>query len=159
VHLAPLRTIVLSVFAPVFIASAGLRMDLTVLRDPTILLAALAVLATAIVGKFVGAYVGARTSRIGHWESLAIGAGMNARGVVEVVVAMVGLRLGVLNTATYTIVVLVAIVTSLMAPPLLRSAMNRVEHSAEEELRRVDHEAWSGTGTTPAIREESDRDN
>jgi hypothetical protein len=53
---------------------------------------------------------------------LALGAGMNARGVIEVIVAMVGLRLGILNTASYTIVVLTAVVTSLMAPPLLRLA-------------------------------------
>jgi Kef-type K+ transport system membrane component KefB len=102
------------------------------------------VLTIAILGKFAGAYLGARLSRLGHWDSLAIGAGMNARGVVEVIVAMTGLRLGVLNTATYTIVVLVAIVTSLMAPPLLRLAMSRVEQSDDERLREIEHEAWSG---------------
>jgi hypothetical protein len=58
-------------------------------------------------------------------------------GVIEVVVATVGLRLGVLNTATYTIVILVAIVTSVMAPPLLRVAMARVEQTAEEYLRQA----------------------
>jgi predicted Kef-type K+ transport protein len=50
---------------------------------------------------------------------------------------MVGLRLGLLSTATYTIIVLVAIVTSLMAPPILRLAMARVEHTAEERGREV----------------------
>ncbi|WP_406174390.1 hypothetical protein [Streptomyces sp. NBC_00996] len=55
---------------------------------------------------------------------------MNSRGVVEVIVAMTGLRLGVLNTETYTIVVLVAIATSLMAPPILRYAMAHVEETA-----------------------------
>jgi predicted Kef-type K+ transport protein len=60
---------------------------------------------------------------------------MNARGVIEVIVAMTGLRLGVLNATAYTTIVLVAIVTSLMAPPLLRRAMDRVEHTAEEQMR------------------------
>jgi Kef-type K+ transport system membrane component KefB len=69
---------------------------------------------------------------------------MNARGVVEVIVALVGLRLGVLNTATYTIIVLVAIVTSVMAPPLLRFAMARVEHHEEEHQRKIDHDRWRG---------------
>ncbi|MGN5376914.1 cation:proton antiporter [Streptomyces lasalocidi] len=75
----------------------------------------------------LGAYAGARLGHLGHWEGLALGAGMNSRGVIEIIIAMVGLRLGVLSSAVYTIVVLVAIVTSLMAPPLLRLTMRRVE--------------------------------
>ncbi|WP_173058221.1 cation:proton antiporter [Phytohabitans houttuyneae] len=142
--LAPLRTLVMSVLAPIFLATAGLRMDLTALADPTVALAALAVLAIAIAGKFAGAYAGARLSRMSRWEGIAIGAGMNARGVVEVIVAMTGLRLGVLNPAMYTVFVLVAIVTSLMAPPMLRRAMAKVEHSDEERLREMEHGAWIG---------------
>jgi Kef-type K+ transport system membrane component KefB len=134
-RMAPLRLVVTWVLAPIFFATAGLRMDLTALRHPVVLAAAVAVLAVAIIGKFVGAYLGARMSRLNHWEALALGAGMNARGVIEVVVAMVGLQLGVLNVETYTIVILVAIITSVMAPPILRIAMRRVEQTAEERLR------------------------
>lgn len=134
-RLAPLRTLVLAFLAPVFFATAGLRMDLTALGKPSVLLAAFVVLAVAILGKFLGAFLGALLSRLNRWEALALGAGMNARGVVEVVVAMVGLRLGVLSTDTYTIIILVAIVTSLMAPPILRYAMHRVEKTAEEDVR------------------------
>ncbi len=79
--------------------------------------------------------MGARLSRLNRWEALALGAGLNARGIIEVIVAMVGLRLGVLSVEVYTIVILVAIVTLLMAPPILRIAMARVEHTAEERLR------------------------
>jgi Kef-type K+ transport system membrane component KefB len=142
--LAALRTVVLSVLAPLFLATAGLRMDLTALADPQVALAALVVLAIAIGGKFAGAYAGARLSRMSRWEGLAIGAGMNSRGVVEVVVALTGLRLGVFNTASYTIIVLVAIVTSLMAPPLLRLATARIAQNESERLRKIDHDAWSG---------------
>lgn len=133
--LAPLRVPVLAVLAPLYFATAGLRMNLTALGRPTVLLAGLAVLAVAIVTKFIGAYAGARLSRLGHWPSLALGAGMNARGVVEVIVAMVGLQLGLLTSAMYTIIVLVAIVTSLMAPPMLRWAAARIDASAEETVR------------------------
>jgi Kef-type K+ transport system membrane component KefB len=133
---ASLRTVVLAVLAPVFFATAGLRIDLRALAQPTVLGAAAIVLSTAIVGKFAGAYLGARLSRLTKWEALALGAGMNARGVIEVIVAMVGLRLGILNTAAYTIIVLVAVVTSIMAPPLLRVAMTRVDVTPEEEARR-----------------------
>jgi len=145
--LAALRTVVLSVLAPLFLATAGFRMDLTALANPRVALAALVVLAVAIFGKFAGAYAGARLSRLSRWEGLAIGAGMNSRGVVEVVVALTGLRLGVLNTATYTIVVLVAIVTSVMAPPLLRLANARIIQSEDERLRKIDHDTWNGVPT------------
>jgi Kef-type K+ transport system membrane component KefB len=152
-RLGGLRTLVLWVLAPLFLATAGLRMDLTTLREPTVLGTALVVLAIAIVGKFAGAYLGARMSRLSRREGMALGAAMNARGVVEVVVATVGLRLGVLGTATYTIVVLVAIVTSLMAPPLLRLAMAKVDHNAEERLREEAHAQWTAPGGQAAAAE------
>ncbi|GAA4464168.1 cation:proton antiporter [Phytohabitans houttuyneae] len=148
--LAPLRLVVMSVLAPLFFATAGLRMDLTELARPTVLAVALIVLACAIAGKFAGAYVGARLSRLNRWEAIALGAGMNSRGVIEVIVAMVGLRLGVLTTAGYTIVVLVAIVTSVMAPPILKWSVRRIELTAEEEARRATHDAY-------AIEDASDR--
>ncbi|MFC4116889.1 cation:proton antiporter [Nonomuraea zeae] len=146
--LAPLRTIVLGVFAPIFFATAGLRMNLTALGRVDVLVMALVVLAIAIVGKFAGAYVGARLGRMGHWHGLALGAAMNARGVIEVIVAMAGLRLGVLNVETYTIIILVAVITSLMAPPLLRWAMARIEVTPlEEERMPVTAAAGSGSLT------------
>jgi Kef-type K+ transport system membrane component KefB len=140
-RLAPLRVTVMAVLAPLFFATAGLRMDLTALTDPEVLLTGVVILAAAILGKFAGAYIGARMSRLSRWEALALGAGMNARGVIEVIIAMVGLRLGVLTPAMYTVIVLVAVVTSLMAPPVLRLAMARVEHTAEERLREDMYDA------------------
>jgi len=130
--LVPLRTFVMAVLAPIFFATAGLRMDLTALGRPAVLASAVVVLAIAIGGKFAGAYLGARMGRLGHWDGLAVGAGLNARGIIEVIVAMVGLRLGVLSTATYTIIVLVAVVTSLMAAPTLRYAVRRIAVTSEE---------------------------
>jgi Kef-type K+ transport system membrane component KefB len=134
-RLAPLRTVVMAMLAPVFFAVAGLRMDLTELGRPVVLGWAAVVLVVAIGGKFAGVYLGARAARLGHWNGMALGAGMNARGVIEVIIAMAGLRLGVLTTAMYTIIVLVAIVTSVMAPPLLRYATRRIAVTAEERQR------------------------
>ncbi|WP_116430071.1 cation:proton antiporter [Parafrankia soli] len=137
-RLEPLRLMVMGVLAPIFFASAGLRIDLTALTRPEVALAAVVILGLAILGKFAGAYIGARASRLGHWEALSLGAGLNARGVIEIVVAGTGLRLGVLSTATYTVIVLVAVVTSIMTPPILRATMRRVEQTAEEQLRELD---------------------
>jgi Kef-type K+ transport system membrane component KefB len=146
--LAGLRTIVSAVLAPLFLATAGLRMDLTALASPRVAATAAAVLAVAVVGKFAGAYLGARLRRLGTWESLALGAGMNSRGVIEVIVALTGLRLKVLDTAGYTVIVLVAIVTSVIAPPLLRLAMRRIADTDEERLRLIDHDVWRGLAVT-----------
>lgn len=135
-RLAPLRSVVMWVFAPLFFATAGLRMDLTALGRGTVLLAAAAALAVAVAGKFAGAFLGATASRLSRWEALALASGMNARGVIQIVVATAGLSIGVLNTAGYTIIILVAIVTSIMVPPVLRFAVKRIEYTEEEEIRR-----------------------
>lgn len=148
--LAPLRAVTLAVFAPVFLATAGLRMDLTVLTTPGTLLVAAVVCTVAVLGKFAGAYLGARLSRLTHWEGLALGAGLNARGAVEVVVASIGLRLGVLSETMYTVVVLLAIVTSLMAPPTLRWTMRRNEEKSDERLRETELADWSPPGPSTA---------
>nr|WP_232295530.1 cation:proton antiporter [Parafrankia sp. EUN1f] len=137
-RLEPLRVVVMGVLAPIFFASAGLRIDLTALAEAKVALAAVAILSLAVIGKFGGAYIGARASRLGHWEALSLGAGLNARGVIEIVVAGTGLRLGVLSTSMYTVIVLVAIVTSIMTPPVLRATMRRVEQTAQERLRELD---------------------
>jgi Kef-type K+ transport system membrane component KefB len=133
--LAPLRSVTLSVLAPLYFAEAGLRMDLSALGTPVVAVAALCALAVATVGKFTGALLGARVARLDRRAGLVLGAGMNARGVIQIIVAGIGLRLGVLNTASYTIVVLVAIGTSLMAPPVLRRAVRRIEANDEERAR------------------------
>jgi Kef-type K+ transport system membrane component KefB len=133
--LVGLRTVVMSVLAPIFFATAGLRMDLTALAQPAVLFAAAGLLVVAVIGKLVGAYVGGRVAGVSHWESIAVGAGLNARGVLGVIVAMTGLRLGVLTTSGYTIVVLVAVVTSVMAPPLLRVSVRRIAETGEEQER------------------------
>jgi Kef-type K+ transport system membrane component KefB len=148
--LAGLRTVVISVLGPIFLAVAGLRMDLTALASPSVALAAVAVLTLAVTGKFAGVYLGSRLSRLSHWEAIALSTSLNSRGVVELVVALTGLRLGVLNTASYTIVALVAIATSVLVPPLLRVAVTHLELGEGERLRQLEHDAWDGlAASTP----------
>jgi Kef-type K+ transport system membrane component KefB len=130
--LGTMRPFVMAVLAPIFLATAGLQVDLSALKSPKILLAGLATLAVAIGAKFVGGYLGARVGRLSGNEALAIGAGLNARGVVEIVLASVGLRIGVLTSGSYTIVVLVAVVTSVMAPPILRRTAARMPLTSTE---------------------------
>jgi len=132
-----------SFFAPFFFATAGLRVDLGLLRDPEVLGWGLVVLAAASASKAGGAYLGSRLAGLPQREGLALGIGLNARGAVEIVVATVGLSLGVLNDSSYALVVLMAIVTSMMAPPLLRIVL-RDWRGDEEEQARLERERQLG---------------
>jgi len=137
-----LEMITASFLAPIFFAAAGLKVNLLQLLTPSTLLIGLLVLAVACVGKFIGAYLGSRIGGLTHWEGLAMGSGMNARGAMEIIVATIGLSLGVLNQQMYSIIVMVAIVTSLMAPPLLRWTLTKVT-IGEEEANRLKQEELS----------------
>ncbi len=132
-----------SFFAPLFFATAGLRVDLGLLRDPEVLGWGAIVVAVASISKAGGAYLGSRLAALPMREGLALGIGLNARGAVEIVVATVGLSLGVLNDSSYAVVVLLAVVTSMMAPPLLRLVL-RGWHGSEEEQARLAHERQIG---------------
>ncbi len=122
-------------FAPVFFATAGLRVDLGLLADPTTLAWAAAVIAVASISKFVGSVAGAYVARLPGREGAALGVGLNARGALEIVIATVGLTLGVLNQASYTIVVVMAMATSMMAPPLLRAVLRDYDGTPAEQER------------------------
>jgi Kef-type K+ transport system membrane component KefB/nucleotide-binding universal stress UspA family protein len=124
-----------SVVAPVFFATAGLRVDLGSLTEPEVSVWVFVIIFAASASKMIGSWVGARASGLASREGLALGAALNARGALEIVIATVGLSLGVLNEASYTIVVIMAIVTSVMASPLLRRIVRDWPGSPAEETR------------------------
>jgi Kef-type K+ transport system membrane component KefB len=109
-----------AVFAPLFFAVAGLRVDLSALDRRSVLVGALLVTLVATAGKTAGAFVGARIGGMGSRPAFGASAALNARGALEIIVATVGLSIGVLTDASYTAIVLMAIVTSALAGPLLR---------------------------------------
>lgn len=130
-------------FAPLFFATAGLRVDLALLAEREILAWGVFLIAAATATKFVGAWLGGRLAGLPGREALALGAGLNARGAVQIAVAAVGLSLGVLNAHSYTVVVLMAIATSMMAPPTLRAVL-RGWAGSEEERERLARERLLG---------------
>ena len=130
-----LETLSTAVFAPIFFATAGLYVDLRALADPSVLAWTAILVTVAAVSKLVGSFVGARLSSMSAIEGLAIGIGLNARGALEIVVATIGLGLGVLNQTSYTAVVVMALVTSMAAPPLLRPVLRRLQASPDEAAR------------------------
>lgn len=129
--------------APIFFATAGLRVDLEALAEPEVVLWGLVILAVATVSKLLGAYLGARGAGLSRREGLALGAGLNARGALEIVIATIGLSLGVLDTTAYTVVVLMAIATSVIAGPMLRAVVRGWSGSEEERARLAREESMS----------------
>jgi Kef-type K+ transport system membrane component KefB/nucleotide-binding universal stress UspA family protein len=146
-----LEVITAGFLAPIFFATAGLKVDLVKLLAPETFFIGLIVLAIACFGKFTGAYIGSRVGGLSHWEGIAMGSGMNARGAMEIIVATIGVSLGVLNQQMYSIIVMVAIVTSLMAPPLLRWSLSKVE-IGEEEAQRLQKEELASRSFIKRIR-------
>jgi Kef-type K+ transport system membrane component KefB/nucleotide-binding universal stress UspA family protein len=134
-----LRGFILAFFAPVFFAVAGLGMDLRTLMDPTLLVFTGAVIVVASLGKFGGALVGGRLGGLTTRESLAMATGLNARGSTEVVIATIGLTMGALSNQLYTMIVAMAVITTMAMPPTLRWMMARVP-LGDEEAKRLDKE-------------------
>lgn len=134
------ETIAHRLLAPVFFATAGLRVDLGVFADPEVALWSVLIVLVASVTKFAGSMAGARLGGLPRREGLALGVGLNARGALEIVMATVGLSLGVLNEESYGAIVVMAIVTSVAAPPLLRIIL-RDWTGTEEERVRLEQEA------------------
>jgi Kef-type K+ transport system membrane component KefB len=104
---------------PVFFVIAGLKVNLSGIGVSG-LLDLLLIMIVAVVGKFGGAYFGARLTGVRARQAGALAALMNTRGLTELVILTVGLNLGILNAQLYTLMVVMAIVTTGMAGPLLR---------------------------------------
>ena len=135
-----LESIALGVFAPVFFAVAGLKVNLADLANPNLLGAAGIVIGATVFGKGTGAYVGARlVGRKDHWNALAFAAGLNTRGAMDIIIATIGLSLEVFSRDMFSIIVLMAMTNSILAPSALRWVLRHVEPTTEE-LDRLNKE-------------------
>lgn len=130
-----LRGLTTALFLPIFFGLSGLNADLRVLLDPGVALATAGLVAVASVGKFAGAFAGGRIGGLSSRESLALGFAMNARGSTEVIVATIGLSAGVLSETLFTMIVSMAMLTTLAMPPTLRWALARIPLGEEEKKR------------------------
>jgi K+:H+ antiporter len=145
-----LRGLILAFFMPVFFGLAGLGTDLTILRNPELLLLAIGLIAIASVGKFAGAFVGGEIGGLTRREALALACGMNARGSTEVIVASIGLSMGALSQNLFTMIVAMAVTTTMAMPPMLRWALARVPLSKSEK-ERLEREEIEARGFVPNL--------
>jgi len=145
-----LRGIITAFFAPVFFGIAGLTADLTILADPKIALFTIGLILIASVGKFTGAFVGAELGGLTKREGFALACGMNARGSTEVIIATVGLSMGALNQDLFTMIVAMALLTTMAMPPTLRWALSRIP-MRKEEKQRLEREEIEARGFVPNL--------
>lgn len=101
-----------------FFTYSGLNTRLAVLFEPGILLGAIAILAASFCGKGIACWAAARAAGESQRDALAIGSLMNARGLMELIIINIGLQAGVILPGLFSILVLMAIFTTLMATPL-----------------------------------------
>ncbi len=129
---ARMESFVLSVLSPVFFGIVGLRVDLGAMGGGRMFAV---VLGVACLGKLLGCGLGALWGGFRFWEAASLAVAMNARGAMGIVAATIGLGLGILSSQMFSIIVMMAIVTSFMAPLGLRLTMPRVRLTADEQQR------------------------
>jgi Kef-type K+ transport system membrane component KefB len=117
---------------PVFFTYSGLNTQLTMVNTAPLLLIALGVLAASIFAKFVACWAAARLSGQDNRSSLGIGALMNARGLTELIILNIGLSAGIIGPPLFSMLVLMAIVTTLMASPLFEAVYGRAARARAE---------------------------
>lgn len=124
-----IESLSLALLLPLFFALTGLRTRIDLLTDRSLWGYAGAIIATAVAGKLAGAAFTARATGMNWKDSLGLGVLMNTRGLVELVILNAGLDLGILSPALFTMMVLMALVTTFMTSPIL-AAMNIYREAA-----------------------------
>ncbi len=110
---------------PMFFTFSGLNTRLAVMLEPSILFVAIVVLLASTLGKGVACWAAARLNGEDNRTALAIGALMNSRGLMELIIINIGLQKGVIGPKLFAILVIMAIVTTLMASPIFEGVYGR----------------------------------
>jgi Kef-type K+ transport system membrane component KefB len=106
-------------FLPLFFVYSGLRTQIGLIQAPTLWLICLLVLVVACIGKLCGGALAVRAMGETWKDALALGVLMNTRGLVELIVLNIGLDLHVLSPTLFAMLVIMALITTMMASPLL----------------------------------------
>ena len=110
---------------PMFFTFSGLNTRLDTVNSLQLLLIGIAVLVTAVVGKGVACWLAARLNGESNRTALAVGTLMNARGLMELIIVNIGLQKGIIQPALFSIMVMMAIITTLMTSPLFELVYRR----------------------------------
>jgi len=138
------RAIAYAFFVPIFFVDIGLRADLRAALGGQEVLLGLAIVGVAIVGKVVGAGLGARLAGFRNAEALRVGAGMVSRGEVGLIVAAIGVERGVIGEDVFALMVAMVVITTLITPGLLRAAFRSGPPSVDTGGSVEAHEERAG---------------
>jgi Kef-type K+ transport system membrane component KefB len=129
-------------FLPLFFVYSGLRTQIGLIHNPLLWLICLLVLVVACVGKLAGGTLSVRWMGESWRDALSLGVLMNTRGLVELIVLNIGLDLGVLSPTLFAMLVIMALVTTMMASPLLPLLGHRSQSqpSTESDVAESDEE-------------------
>jgi Kef-type K+ transport system membrane component KefB len=122
--------ITFGLFSPIFFAFIGIHFQIQSLFDS--LWFFIVLLAAAVGGKVAGGFIGARIAGFSNSESLTIGNLVNSRGMVELVIASIGLELGIIDITLFAVIVGVGLITTIMSPVLARIT---ISHSSKEKSK------------------------
>lgn len=125
-----LEPVAVVLFLPMFFTYSGLHTQLTLVGSPELLLVALVVLAASVLAKFGACWAAARLSGQDNNTALGIGALMNARGLMELIIINIALQAGIIGPSLFSILVVMAVVTTLMATPLFEWVYGRKARAA-----------------------------
>jgi Kef-type K+ transport system membrane component KefB len=128
---ARLQKLTVFVLLPMFFTYSGLKTQLNVLASFEVMFIALAILAASIFAKGVACWAAARIGGADNRTAMAVGALMNARGLMELIIINIALKFGVIEQSLFSIMVLMAIVTTLMASPLFHLVYGRHQKKAD----------------------------
>jgi Kef-type K+ transport system membrane component KefB len=120
---------------PFFLVNIGMQLKLDVFRKPSVILLCLILTLIAVATKLIGCGIGAWS--LGKRRAAQVGMGMVPRGEVGIVVAQIGLTLGVITAELYGVVLFMAVATTLIAPPFLKWLFS-TERAAQEEIGPAD---------------------
>ena len=126
---------VAELLVPFFLAGIGLHLDFSSFASSSTVLLAVAIVVAAVLSKFVGC--GLAAVSLGRTDAVRVGVGMVPRGEVGMVVAQIGLNLGVVANNVYGMIVFMSVVTTLVAPPLLKVAFRHATRGEEEIVARL----------------------
>lgn len=122
---ARLEPVTVVLLLPMFFTYSGLNTRLEVMTEPALFLIAASILAASILAKFGACWAAARLTGQDNATALGIGALMNSRGLMELIIINIGLQRGLIGVEFFSIMVLMAVVTTLMASPLFEIVYGR----------------------------------
>jgi len=119
--------ITMGFLAPVFFATMGIAFTFSSLNDNILLVV---VIIASFFSKIFGGYLGGRLAGFSHEKSLTLGLGLNARGIMELVIANIALAKGFIDISMFSILVLMALLTTVLTPFLLKEGFRLIDRKA-----------------------------